>query len=405
MLQTDASLNPGNSGGPLVNSRGEVIGVNTAVILPAQGICFAIAASTAERVAVALIRDGRVRRAYLGLGGQTHPMPRRVVRHFGLTIDSGVRVETLERGSPAADAGMKAGDIIVGIDGIPVADVDALQRRLGADAIARPLPIMVVRARPHAGADRHAARIGAETRADRLAPPAFAAGVQLCNNRSNYICIRVIPMLDRDGYRPNVAIVVVNGRNQVFWGKRIREHSWQFPQGGINPGETPEQAMYRELHEEVGLHPHHVRVLGRTRDWLRYDVPQHWIKREWRGSYKGQKQIWYLLRLVGRDNDVSLRATDKPEFDAWRWHDYWIPLEGGDRVQARELPPRAARARALPARQAADAPAAPVRHRASGHARFVRRSGDARPSTDGRRRSCGGLFRAVADALGVDRRT
>ena len=151
VLQTDASLNPGNSGGPLVNSRGEVIGVNTAVILPAQGICFAIAASTAERVAVALIRDGRVRRAYLGLGGQTHPMPRRIVRHFGLTIDSGVRVETLERGSPAADAGMKSGDIIVGIDGIPVADVDALQRRLGADAIARPLPVIVLRGnRTHA---------------------------------------------------------------------------------------------------------------------------------------------------------------------------------------------------------------------------------------------------------------
>jgi putative (di)nucleoside polyphosphate hydrolase len=162
----------------------------------------------------------------------------------------------------------------------------------------------------------------------RRAAPTFAARVYLCNNQFNYICIRVIPMLDRDGYRPNVAIVVVNGRNQVFWGKRIREHSWQFPQGGINPGETPEQAMYRELHEEVGLHPQHVKVLGRTRDWLRYEVPQHWIKREWRGSYKGQKQIWYLLRLVGRDTDVSLRATEKPEFDAWRWHDYWVPLEG-----------------------------------------------------------------------------
>jgi len=145
VLQTDASLNPGNSGGPLVNARGEVIGVNTAVILPAQGICFAIAASTAERVAVALICDGRVRRAWLGLGGQTHPMPRRVVRYFGLTIDSGVRVDTLERGSPAADAGMKTGDIVVGIDGMPVPDVDALQRRLGADAIARPLPVIVVR--------------------------------------------------------------------------------------------------------------------------------------------------------------------------------------------------------------------------------------------------------------------
>jgi len=134
-------------------------------------------------------------------------------------------------------------------------------------------------------------------------------------------------MLDRDGYRPNVAIVIVNGKNQVFWGKRIREHSWQFPQGGINPGETPEQAMYRELHEEVGLSAHHIKILGRTRDWLRYEVPQHWIKREWRGSYRGQKQIWYLLRLTGRDNDVTLRATDHPEFDAWRWHDYWIPLD------------------------------------------------------------------------------
>jgi len=134
-------------------------------------------------------------------------------------------------------------------------------------------------------------------------------------------------MLDRDGYRPNVAIVVANHRNLVFWGKRIREHSWQFPQGGINTGETPEAAMYRELREEVGLQPHHVKVLGRTRDWMRYDVPQHWIKREWRGSYRGQKQIWYLLRLTGRDNDVSLRATDHPEFDAWRWNEYWIPLD------------------------------------------------------------------------------
>jgi putative (di)nucleoside polyphosphate hydrolase len=134
-------------------------------------------------------------------------------------------------------------------------------------------------------------------------------------------------MLDRDGYRPNVAIVIVNAKNQVFWGKRIREHSWQFPQGGINPGETPEKAMYRELSEETGLTPVHVRILGRTRDWLRYDVPQHWIRREWRGSYRGQKQIWYLLRLTGRDTDMNLRASEKPEFDAWRWNDYWIPLE------------------------------------------------------------------------------
>ena len=123
-------------------------------------------------------------------------------------------------------------------------------------------------------------------------------------------------MLDREGYRPNVGIILCNAKNEVFWGKRIREHSWQFPQGGIKRGETPEDAMYRELYEEVGLLPEHVRILGRTKGWLRYEVPTHWIKREWRGSYKGQKQIWFLLRLVGRDNDVSLRATKKPEFDA-----------------------------------------------------------------------------------------
>jgi len=85
--------------------------------------------------------------------------------------------------------------------------------------------------------------------------------------------------------------------------------------------------MYRELMEEVGLKPEHVKILGRTRDWLRYDVPTSWIKREWRGSYKGQKQIWFLLRLTGRDSDVSLRATEHPEFDAWRWSEYWVPLE------------------------------------------------------------------------------
>jgi putative (di)nucleoside polyphosphate hydrolase len=134
-------------------------------------------------------------------------------------------------------------------------------------------------------------------------------------------------MLDRDGYRPNVAIVLVNAKNQVFWGKRIREHSWQFPQGGINPGESPEQAMLRELNEEVGLRPEHVKVLGRTREWLRYDVPAHWVRREWRGSYRGQKQIWFLVRLLGRESDVDLRTTDHPEFDAWRWSDYWVPLD------------------------------------------------------------------------------
>ncbi|MET3444535.1 putative (di)nucleoside polyphosphate hydrolase [Variovorax paradoxus] len=134
-------------------------------------------------------------------------------------------------------------------------------------------------------------------------------------------------MLDRDGFRPNVGIILLNQRNQVFWGKRIRTHSWQFPQGGIDRGESPEQAMFRELHEEVGLHPEHVRIVARTRDWLRYEVPDRFIRRDARGHYKGQKQIWYLLQLIGHDWDLNLRATDHPEFDAWRWHDYWVPLD------------------------------------------------------------------------------
>jgi putative (di)nucleoside polyphosphate hydrolase len=134
-------------------------------------------------------------------------------------------------------------------------------------------------------------------------------------------------MLDRDGYRPNVGIVLANARNEVFWGKRVNQHAWQFPQGGIKHGESPEQAMYRELEEEVGLKAGHVRVLGRTRQWLRYEVPEQWVRRDWRGRYRGQKQIWYLLRMVGRDCDVQLRSSEKPEFDAWRWHEYWIPVE------------------------------------------------------------------------------
>ncbi|HWA38260.1 MAG TPA: RNA pyrophosphohydrolase [Burkholderiales bacterium] len=145
-------------------------------------------------------------------------------------------------------------------------------------------------------------------------------------------------MLDRDGYRPNVGIVLANPRNEVFWGKRVNQHAWQFPQGGIKHGETPVQAMYRELEEEIGLRPSHVRVLGRTREWLRYDVPEKWSRsREaaeapaagasGRTPYRGQKQIWFLLRMTGRDCDVRLRASGHPEFDAWRWNEYWVPLD------------------------------------------------------------------------------
>ncbi|QWD74456.1 RNA pyrophosphohydrolase [Polynucleobacter sp. TSB-Sco08W16] len=139
-------------------------------------------------------------------------------------------------------------------------------------------------------------------------------------------------MLDREGYRPNVGIVLLNSRNEVFWGKRVGQHSWQFPQGGIAHGESPEQAMYRELHEEVGLLPEHVQIIGRTRDWLRYDVPEEYLRRQHatrihRAAYRGQKQIWFLLRLVGLDSDIQLRATEHPEFDAWRWVPFWIELD------------------------------------------------------------------------------
>ena len=134
-------------------------------------------------------------------------------------------------------------------------------------------------------------------------------------------------MLDREGFRPNVGIILLNTHNEVWWGKRVREHSWQFPQGGIKYGETPEQAMFRELEEEIGLRAEHVKIVGRTRDWLRYEVPDRFIKRDIRGHYRGQKQIWFLLRMIGRDCDVNLRLTSHPEFDAWRWHDYWVPLD------------------------------------------------------------------------------
>jgi len=145
ILQTDAALNPGNSGGPLIDAHGAVIGVNTAVILPAQGICFAIAASTAERVAISLIRDGRVRRAWLGIGGQTLALPRRIVRHFELARESGVRVEQVERGSPAARAGVLRGDVIVSMAGQPIAGLDDLMRALAAEAIDRALALEVIR--------------------------------------------------------------------------------------------------------------------------------------------------------------------------------------------------------------------------------------------------------------------
>jgi S1-C subfamily serine protease len=145
IVQTDAALNPGNSGGPLVNSRGEVIGVNTATILPAQGICFAIAVNTARFVAVRLIRDGRIRRAYLGIGGQSVPVPRKVVRFHELNASRGVLVLTVEPGGAGEKAGLREGDVIISLGGELVAGVDDLQRLLTEARVGTTTPLRLLR--------------------------------------------------------------------------------------------------------------------------------------------------------------------------------------------------------------------------------------------------------------------
>jgi S1-C subfamily serine protease len=145
VIQTDAALNPGNSGGPLVNSSGEVIGVNTAIILPAQGICFAIASNTAEFVAAWLIKEGRIRRSWIGVAGQNVPLHRRVVRFHRLETDQGVLVAGLEPGSPASRAGLREGDVIVAFAGEPISGIDDLHRHLVANVIGIPSRMTVIR--------------------------------------------------------------------------------------------------------------------------------------------------------------------------------------------------------------------------------------------------------------------
>ena len=145
VIQTDAALNPGNSGGPLVNSRGEVIGVNTAMILPAQGISFATSIDTAKFVASRLIRDGRVSRSYIGLAGQNVPLPRRIVRYYNLAVESGILVMSFEASSPARNGGVHEGDIIVGFNDHATADIDDLHKLLTEDRIGRKSPLEVIR--------------------------------------------------------------------------------------------------------------------------------------------------------------------------------------------------------------------------------------------------------------------
>ena len=145
IIQTDAALNPGNSGGPLVNSRGEVIGVNTAVIAGAQGLCFAIAANTAQFVVGRLIRDGRIRRSYMGVAGQNTPLARQIVRFHGLTVSSGILVATIEPDSPAAKSLLREGDVIVALDGHDVSGIDQLHRLLTEERIGKATAITVIR--------------------------------------------------------------------------------------------------------------------------------------------------------------------------------------------------------------------------------------------------------------------
>jgi S1-C subfamily serine protease len=145
VIQTDAALNPGNSGGPLVNSRGEVIGVNTAVILPAQGICFAIGINTAKFVAMRLMRDGRITRSYIGVAGQSVPVHRRVVRFYDLPVESGVLVAGMEKDSPAEIAGLQDGDVIVAYGEKPVATVDDLHRILTDEQLGKRVDLTVIR--------------------------------------------------------------------------------------------------------------------------------------------------------------------------------------------------------------------------------------------------------------------
>src|SRR5210317_2074104 len=131
-------------------------------------------------------------------------------------------------------------------------------------------------------------------------------------------------MIDTDGYRANVGIILCNELGQVMWARRVGQDAWQFPQGGISPDETPEDAMYRELWEETGLEAGSVSKLAATDSWLRYKLPKRLMRRS-EPRCVGQKQLWYLLRLDADESSFNLAASATPEFDHWKWVDYWYP--------------------------------------------------------------------------------
>ena len=135
-----------------------------------------------------------------------------------------------------------------------------------------------------------------------------------------------VDLIDGEGFRANVGIIVCDMRGLLLMGGRIGQNAWQFPQGGIQSGESAEQAMFRELHEEIGLTPQDVDVLGCTRDWLRYRLPEQYIRNNVHPLCIGQKQRWYLLRLTGTETGLRCDTTTTPEFDRWRWADFWEPV-------------------------------------------------------------------------------
>lgn len=134
-------------------------------------------------------------------------------------------------------------------------------------------------------------------------------------------------MIDAEGFRPNVGIILTNAEGQVLWARRHGHDAWQFPQGGINPDESPEDAMYRELWEEIGLEYHHVKIIAQTRGWLRYRLPRRYVRHESPPPVCiGQKQKWFLLSLIGSVDNIQLNKCHPPEFDGWQWVSYWYPL-------------------------------------------------------------------------------
>jgi putative (di)nucleoside polyphosphate hydrolase len=134
-------------------------------------------------------------------------------------------------------------------------------------------------------------------------------------------------MIDPDGYRPNVAIVLMNDDGHLFWAQRTSNDGWQFPQGGMNTDETPVEAMYRELREETGLTSDLVEVIGSTPGWLRYRLPRRYQRHYSKPLCIGQKQVWFLLRFLGEESAFSFDSCEEPEFCTYKWVDFWYPVE------------------------------------------------------------------------------